>query len=212
MKDSNYREGVIIKKTRELLEEKGDEIGANFEAITIREITKRAGVSRNTIYRYFADKEALLAEVATLEFRGLTKGLNQVRSNLLKDPMERFKDAGLQYGSFGLDENKRYRFPLMFGTLFSKLDSYPELREAALESFDELVEIVKDCHEDGKISEDPYKVAFAAWGTVHGLVILALSNVLGVISEQKKISIDETIVRSIAKISVNAFVNGLREN
>lgn len=43
----------------------------SFEQITIREITTAAGVSYPVFFRQFASKDALLADIATAEVRGL---------------------------------------------------------------------------------------------------------------------------------------------
>src|SRR5215468_2671037 len=45
------------------------------EALTLREIGARLGVSRTALYRHFADKEALLEAVATEGFRTLREEL-----------------------------------------------------------------------------------------------------------------------------------------
>src|SRR5580765_68802 len=45
------------------------------DALTLREIGARLGVSRTALYRHFADKRALLAAVATEGFRTLREQL-----------------------------------------------------------------------------------------------------------------------------------------
>src|SRR5687767_1574078 len=45
------------------------------EAVTLREIGARLGVSRTALYRHFADKQALLTAVATEGFRALREQL-----------------------------------------------------------------------------------------------------------------------------------------
>ncbi len=45
------------------------------EALTLREIGARLGVSRSALYRHFADKRALLTAVATEGFRMLRERL-----------------------------------------------------------------------------------------------------------------------------------------
>lgn len=72
-----------IVRTREALREAMVELAAEsaFEAITVRAIAARAGVGYATFFRHYADKEALLADVAdTLT----TAFLQQVRPLLLQ--------------------------------------------------------------------------------------------------------------------------------
>src|SRR5215211_7813797 len=61
---------------RALLEEALQTIQAHgVEAVTLRAIGERLGVSRTALYRHFADKQALLAAVAAEGFRLLRMAL-----------------------------------------------------------------------------------------------------------------------------------------
>lgn len=48
------------------------------EAVTLREVGARSGVSRSAAYRHFADKESLLAELATNALRELGDALEEL--------------------------------------------------------------------------------------------------------------------------------------
>ena len=50
--------GALIDQAAQLLD------GGGLEAVTLREVGARAGVSRGAPYRHFADKEGLLTAVA----------------------------------------------------------------------------------------------------------------------------------------------------
>ena len=52
---------ALVAAAAQLLDEGGP------EAVTLREVGHRAGVSHNAPYKHFADKEALLAAVAARE-------------------------------------------------------------------------------------------------------------------------------------------------
>ena len=52
---------TLVAVAAQLLDEGGP------EAVTLREVGHRAGVSHNAPYKHFADKEALLAAVAAFE-------------------------------------------------------------------------------------------------------------------------------------------------
>ena len=50
--------GSILRAAGEILEKEG------LEALSVREVARRAGVSHNAPYRHFPDQEALLAALA----------------------------------------------------------------------------------------------------------------------------------------------------
>ncbi|TAJ55507.1 TetR/AcrR family transcriptional regulator [Brevundimonas sp.] len=54
---------AIVAAAGDLLDEAGP------EAVTLRAVAQRVGLSHNAPYKHFADKEALLAAVATVELR-----------------------------------------------------------------------------------------------------------------------------------------------
>lgn len=77
------------------------------DALTIREATRRAGVSPNAAYRHFADRQALLAAVATavqdrVAARMLSPGRR--RSSPQAQARDRLRAVGLGYIKFALDE------------------------------------------------------------------------------------------------------------
>src|SRR5258706_16100220 len=73
------------------------------EALTLRDVARRAGVSHNAPYRHFKDRNALLAALAEDGFRALGKALEGKSGSLM----------GEAYVRFGLANPARFR--LMFG-------------------------------------------------------------------------------------------------
>ncbi len=57
----------ILQTTRELLGERG------YEAVTVRELAKRCGVSVPTLYNRFGGKDALIAEAVQDHFHGILR-------------------------------------------------------------------------------------------------------------------------------------------
>jgi AcrR family transcriptional regulator len=127
------------------------------EALTLRDMARRAGVSHNAPYRHFKDRNALLAALAEDGFRALGKAL-EGKSGY---PM------GEAYVRFGLAHPARFR--LMFGGSL-RLSEHPGLREASCRAYDALLQAVRA---RGDLS-DPEAAAAAAWSLVHGLANLLL--------------------------------------
>jgi AcrR family transcriptional regulator len=72
------------------------------EALTIREATRRAGVSPNAAYRHFADREALLGEVASaIQHRMAARMQGSSRRRGAEDQL---RAVGMGYIKFALDE------------------------------------------------------------------------------------------------------------
>lgn len=77
------------------------------EALTIREATRRAGVSANAAYRHFADREALLTAVAMAiqdRMAARMRGPARRRGRPGLQARDRLRAVGLGYINFALDE------------------------------------------------------------------------------------------------------------
>jgi len=83
------------------------------EAVTLREVGARAGVSRSAPYRHFTDKEALLTVLATNAVSGLGDTLEEL-ANSDEPPDRTLRAALLSLVSIGRTRPHLYR--LMFTT------------------------------------------------------------------------------------------------
>src|SRR6201996_1820190 len=82
------------------------------EAISIKALAKKLGVSQPAPYRHFADREALLAAVAAEAFRQFSAKLREaIGKPSRRSKLSRFAQATL---AFGLGRNGIYR--LMFAS------------------------------------------------------------------------------------------------
>lgn len=81
------------------------------EAVTLREVGARSGVSRSAAYRHFADKESLIAELATNALRELGDALEAL-ADAEDSPEECLRSALLSLIAIGRTRPHLYR--LMF--------------------------------------------------------------------------------------------------
>ncbi len=136
------------------------------EAISIKALAKKLGVSQPAPYRHFADREALLAAATAEAFRQLNAELREVigtPSNRSK--LSRFAQATLQ---FGLRRSGVYR--LMFASRVvacSPEDS--ELHAAGKETFALLLDAL-EAPAVGLLRE---RYALKIWASLHGVITLA---------------------------------------
>ncbi|MCK7549658.1 TetR/AcrR family transcriptional regulator [Marinobacter koreensis] len=134
-------------------------------AISLRAIAKQIGVSAPALYRHFADRETLLAELAITGFQWLRDRLRQVEQD---DPRKALLHIGLAYVSFAQDEPHLYR--LMFGGRILPKGAHPRLDEAGLEAFRVLESTLARGQREGYLKPLPLPLMTAtAWSLVHGL-------------------------------------------
>src|ERR1700752_2066613 len=141
------------------------------EAISLKALTKKLGVSQPAPYRHFADREALLEAVTAEAFRQFTAVLREAIGKPSKQSkLSRFAQAAL---AFGLRRHGIYR--LMFASRVmacSPKDS--ELHSAARETFGLLLEALES-PPVGLLRE---RHALQIWAALHGVVMLAEQGLL----------------------------------
>jgi AcrR family transcriptional regulator len=83
------------------------------EAVTLREVGARAGVTRGAPYRHFADKESLLTAVAAESWERIADALHTVRATQAAPPAQ-LRDALMTLVEVGRNQPHLYR--MMFST------------------------------------------------------------------------------------------------
>jgi AcrR family transcriptional regulator len=162
-------------------------------AFTLREVARRAGVSHNAPYRHFADKDALLAAVATQGFQELTEAMLQAAATEAT-ALGQLKQSGLAYVDFAI--RRPEYFSAMFDLPIAK-SAYPECREAAEKAFSVLVGFIESSWKEQHLNPgDPEKYALTAWSLVHGIAKLAVGGQLPYRSASEILQFAETALTS----------------
>jgi AcrR family transcriptional regulator len=147
------------------------------EALTLRAVGERLGVSRTALYRHFPDKSALLAAVGREGFRTLREHL--VEAWRLHDGGHPGLEAmGVAYVQFALDHPAHYR--VMFGGyLAGNSASDLELEREGAAAFQALVDALVSLQQQGAVKPDPpLRLAQYIWANVHGIAMLAIDGLL----------------------------------
>ena len=162
---------------RALLEEAVRTIGAQgIDALTLREVGRRLGVSRTALYRHFADKSSLLAAVAR-------EGFVEFRNDLLEawngegGGQAGFEAMGIAYVRFALRNPSYYR--VMFGGFRDLCAKDPELEATAAAAFQVLVDALASLSARDIRPDEFEQLARFNWAVVHGVAMLGIDGQLG---------------------------------
>lgn len=167
------------------------------EALTVREATRRAGVSPNAAYRHFADREALLSAVATaIQDRMAARMLKPVRRGGSAQTRARnqLRVVGLGYIEFALDE------PGWFAVAFFGSEGAGDGRVPP--PFLALVDALDAMTDTGVLHPNRREGAeWPCWSAVHGFAELALRGPL------RGASRDD--LEALARRTVDDIISGL---
>lgn len=173
------------------------------DAVTLREVGRRAGVSRTAPYRHFQDKHDLLAAVAAEGFGSLRADMEAAMAAPGGDPegdalppaLALLHRGCVAYVRAGLARPEHYR--LMFR---EKLGDRPDPHLAAVAGDGALFFLgtLEQCQRAGVIrAGDVRDVAAVLWSTLHGMVELALA---GHLHADKIVDVRTAAPRLIAQL------------
>jgi AcrR family transcriptional regulator len=149
---------ALITAAREALETMAP------EAVTLKSLALRLGVSQPAPYRHFENREALLAAVAADGFKRFSEA--QAAAAEGAPPAERFERSCLAYLAFGQANRGVYR--LMFASRVMSDSDDEALDRASTAAFDALLQGVARFAPPERV----YSTAVWIWSTLHGLVML----------------------------------------
>ncbi len=156
------------------------------EKLSLRALAREAGVSATAPYKHFPTKRCLLAALATRGFRALGQA-NSAVSITGVDLESAFVEMGMAYVRFATGNPTAYQ--IMFGTVIEDFSAYPELAEAAEESFTpvrNLIDLALAQHPEWDMT--PELLAGLIWSTVHGMASL-------LIFAASRLDMDEALLR-----------------
>jgi AcrR family transcriptional regulator len=168
------------------------------EALSLREVARRVGVSHRAVYRHFEDKRALLAAVATQGYEMLADEMRAavVRADA-EDSIDRLVALGEGYIRFARRERARYE--VMLGPRLNEDERFP-----ALETAVRLAVTVLD-EELGRAAPQATSKArrdagIALWSAVHGIASLVLV---------RRIALKDTHVTRYVDVLLRPVVTGI---
>lgn len=167
---------ALLDAARALINEAG------LEALTLREVARRAGVTTGAPYHHFADKAALVAALAE---QGLAE-LDQAAEAALEgisDPHEQLRALGVAYVLYAVDHPAEFR--LMFRPeLSGHLESKDPLSTPV---FRVLMRVVDAGRAAASITDEARTTtAITAWSLAHGLAALLVDGPLAALRSDRE--------------------------
>jgi AcrR family transcriptional regulator len=158
--------GEILDATMALLARTG-----HADDVSIRAISEQVGVSAPSIYRHFADKDALI-EAAVVQVMTNLDEVMQAAATGIDAPLQRLRVQGLAYVRFAREHPEHYRLATMeCGDRAGEVDEV--LGSAAFTHF---LATVRDCMDSGAFTAaDPIPVAMQMWAAAHGIASLLIA-------------------------------------
>lgn len=166
---ADFREKLIAAATR-IFAAKGR------EGFTMRELALELGVSAMTPYRYFRDKDEILAAVRANAFDRFADALEDAFS-VKGDAGTRSQAVGEAYMRFAFSESASYR--LMFDMTQPEETTYPDLARASTRARRTMTDYVRALVNEGYLEGDPVLIGHVYWAALHGAVVLELAGKLG---------------------------------
>jgi AcrR family transcriptional regulator len=163
-----------------------------FQAVTMRDLAAGMGVSSMTPYRYFKDKDEILAAVRTRAFRRLADAMDAAEAKLSTSD---WIQPGEAYFEWAMANRDAYR--LMF--IEPPAKRYPELGAAMHRARATMAAGWRRAQAQGRFNGDVEDAAHMCWTATHGVLVLELSGMLR----------PPVQARSIAMRAIDAIARGL---
>ncbi|MES0874868.1 TetR/AcrR family transcriptional regulator [Sinimarinibacterium thermocellulolyticum] len=145
------------------------------EALSLRTLADALGISHTLPYRYFGNKQALLAQLRRDAVERFHAWVLE-RDPAGADPLTRLRALFDAYLGFARRHPPEYR--LIFASDQPPPDRYPELLAARERMFDFAMDVVQDCIDAGLVQGDAREIAHAYWISLHGLMTLHVAHQL----------------------------------
>jgi AcrR family transcriptional regulator len=184
---------------QELLEQAQAELEENgIEALSLRQVAKRAGVSHTAFAHHFGDARGLLTALTTQGFDALGRELAAAQAAAARPKLDPVVAASLAYVEFA--QARPQLFTLMFA---SRLPDFADmaLDASSMAAFSVFIDVIqsarkRSAHRSGGVNVP----AMAAWSRVHGLALLLLTgrmrSVLSLDPDQRRKAIVKILAAS----------------
>ena len=143
--------------------------------ISLRRLAGDLGVSPTTPYRYFRDKNEIVAAIRAQAFDRFADKLERAFQSS-DDVRARADAVGRAYVAFAFADPQAYR--LMFDLVQPDESLYPDLARAGQRARATMSAHLHAMKAAGKLAGDPELIGHVFWSALHGLIVLHLAGKL----------------------------------
>ncbi len=212
MEATGYHHGdlrnSLVSIGTELLNSKG------VSSISLREIARTIGVGHNAPYRHFRNKQELLEAIAEAGYRQLTAKHTRLELEFAHDPETQLFESAMHV--IGMAADRPNQFELMFGGYLRPEDCGAEIKQAADESVQSLMRIIRNGQRQGAfIPGDPAKLALSCMSMIQGLAMMVASGKLrprmqGASQKQPPRGEHSNLLRGMVLQLFDVFLSGIK--
>ncbi len=189
---------------REALVEAGVELAAEHgpDAVVLREVSRRVGVSHNAAYRHFADRDALLREVSARAMAAFGAGMAARIAAAPQGPepaavAARLEASGRGYVEFAVTRPGLFRTACALSLGGATPDAgtpYGDVPHPYAQLSERLDEMVTA----GLMTPGRREGAeIAAWSAVHGFAVLVMEGPLAAVPEREREAMLDVVLRVV---------------
>ena len=158
---------AIIDSGRKIIVEKG------LDGLSMRKLAKTLGCSPATLYKHFANKEAILEAIREEGWRIMAE-LAVENPSMTTDPKDALLELSGAFQRFPAQYPDHYL--LMFGSLLSQTMTVKSHLQD--KGFQGLVAVMESFMQSGVIKREPYyarELAYLVWFLSHGIAMLRIT-------------------------------------
>ena len=183
---------ALIEAGVEILAQGGE------NALSLRKVARKVGVSHAAPYRHFASKEILIAAIADEGYQKLEEQMEAAIATPSDEASTQLMELGWAYIQFALENPNHLR------VMFNDFSESCKLETG--NSFSLLVDAIKRGQEaNDVVAGDATQLALALWATVHGLSILLIENKI------PQVTLDQIGAEEVARACIQTSYEGLRK-
>lgn len=145
------------------------------DGFTMRMLAAEVGCATMTSYRYFKDKDELLAAVRALAYDRFSQVLESA-AEAPGDSRAKSFAMGEAYVAFAMANREAYR--LMFEMSSAESAQFPDLVRATARANRNMTAYVRAMIDEGVLRGDPELIGRMFWAAIHGVVQLEMSGIL----------------------------------
>jgi AcrR family transcriptional regulator len=183
---------ACIVAAHEVIEERG------LENLSLREISRKLGVSHQAPYKHYPSREHLLAEVLRRCFERFAAYLDARKQ--FEDPAEDLESLGLRYLRYAKEHPLEYR--LMFSTTWPQAAGATVLSADVTRGYDILREVLTRMHGGAAAKRELVELdALYIWSMVHGLAGVMNSQCMDLLGLKTKV-IKQAVEHAMGRASL----------